>query len=218
MNGAFINIQTLTGLYLLLACLPCNAQDPIKKPNDTAVGDYCDGCETMYAGIPNWDNITPRAAIADGHEPGERMEIAGQVFRKDGKTPAKDIILYIYHTDATGNYSPAAGQTEARRNGHLRGWARTDASGHFTIASIRPAPYPGRGIPAHIHILVKEPGKTLYYIDEIRFDDDPLNTPEERSKTKRRGGDLLIHLTKDLHQVWQGSVKITLGLNIPGYK
>lgn len=145
------------------------------------------------------------------------MEINGTVFNKDGKTPAKNIILYIYHTNATGRYAPSDTQTIGRLHGHLRGWVKTNDEGKFSFSSIRPAPYPGRDIPAHIHILVKEPGKTLYYIDEVWFEDDPIITKESRSKTEKRGGDMIMHLTKN-GNTWAGILNITLGLNIPGYR
>jgi len=40
--------------------------------------------------------------IADPNEPGERLEISGQVFSPDGVTPASNVIVYAYQTDATG--------------------------------------------------------------------------------------------------------------------
>jgi len=124
----------------------------------------------------------------------------------------------MYHTDASGRYTVADTQTAAKRHGHLRGWAKTNENGAFKFISIRPAPYPGGKIPAHLHMLVKEPGKTLYYIDEVWFDDDPFVTKELRDKAEKRGGYLIIHLAKDSRNVWVGELVITAGLNIPGYK
>ena len=70
------------------------------------------------------------------------------------------MILYVYQTDAKGLYSPAAGQTQGRRHGHLRGWMKTDRMGRYEFRTVRPASYPGRDVPAHIHPVVKEPEKT----------------------------------------------------------
>ncbi len=172
----------------------------------------------FYGGKPSVEKIKSETTIADKNEPGDRMEINGTVVLQDGTTPAKNIVLYIYHTNARGLYAPSDTQTIVRMNGHLRSWIKTDAEGKFKFNSIRPAHYPNRNVPAHIHIIVKEPGKIPYYIDEVWFDDDPLITKKLKDEAEKRGGDLIIHLTKDKENVWAGNIKITLGLNIPDYK
>jgi len=185
---------------------------------DLVVGRPCDRCEDMfYGGKPPDDSIGSSTAIATSHEPGERMEIQAVVVLKDGITPAGNFVLYIYHTNNEGLYAPSDTQTIVRFNGHLRNWVKTDAQGKFSFSSIRPAPYPTRNIPAHIHIILKEPGKIPYYIDEVWFDDDPLVTKTLRQKAEKRGGDLIIHLGKNSRGIWTGNLKITAGLHIPGY-
>ena len=112
----------------------------------------------------------------------------GVIYLSDGKTPAPEVILYVYHTDARGNYSPAPGQAHGLRHGHLRGWMKTDRQGRYRFRTIRPAPYPNGRIPAHIHPIVKEPRRNEYYIDEYVFGDDPLVTGKERGRMEDRGG------------------------------
>ncbi len=204
-------------INLLAASAACYGQQ-VKQSTDRAIADYCDGCDLMYEGIPLLEKINSEAALCPEGETGTRMNISGMVYQPDGKTPAKDIVLYIYHTDATGLYTAAKGQVFGKRHGHLRGWVKTNAYGQFKINSIRPAAYPRDNIPAHIHIFVKEPGKTLYYIDEVWFDDDSLITSEMMRKAQYRGGDLLIHLTQDSKNIWNGNLTIILGKNIPNYK
>ncbi|MGH9843375.1 MAG: intradiol ring-cleavage dioxygenase, partial [Blastocatellia bacterium] len=146
------------------------------------------------------------------------MEISGTIYKADGKTPAAGMILYVYHTNAEGAYKPAAGQAVSRRHGRLRGWMNTNERGQYKFRSIRPAAYPGRRDPAHIHPVIKEPDKNEYYIDEYRFDDDPLLTKEERAKEEKRGGSGIIKLTKNQNGVWIGRRDIVLGQNIPNYQ
>jgi len=189
-----------------------------KNSKDIAVGGPCDRCDVMFEGMPFVDKIMSEASIADKTEPGERMELNGSILRKDGKTPARNIILYLYHTNAKGYYTPSGTQTLGRMNGHLTAWVKTDENGKFIIYSVRPAPYPNRKVPAHIHILIKEPNKTRYYIDEVWFDDDLLITKKLKDEAEKRGGDLIIHLVKNNNNTWVGNLKITLGLNIPDYK
>jgi protocatechuate 3,4-dioxygenase beta subunit len=189
---------------------------PARAGERSSVGGGCDGCDAIYDGMPA--ELGPTMTIAAPDEPGERMELSGVVYRRDGRTPAPDVILYVYHTDATGHYSPAPGQTgSARRHGRLRGWMRTGRDGAYAFSTIRPAAYPGRAIPAHVHPVVKEPDANEYYLDEYRFDDDPLLTAEERAKAENRGGSGIIHLTRSPAGVWTGRRDIVLGLNIPNY-
>ena len=180
------------------------------------VGGGCDGCKGIYEGMPQ--QLSWQTQIASASEPGERLEMSGVIYQLDGKTPAPNVILYVYHTDAKGYYSPAPDATNlARRHGHLRGWMRTNASGEYEFTTIKPAPYPGRDNPAHIHPIIKELERNEYYIDEYLFDDDPLLTQQRRSGLENRGGSGIITLVRSSDGVWHGKRNITLGLNIPDY-
>lgn len=180
------------------------------------VGGGCEGCDGMYVGMPqrlNWET-----SLAPASEPGERLEMSGVVYLRDGVTPAPGMILYFYQTDAEGFYSPSPSATgAARRHGGLRGWLKTNERGEYRFRTIKPAPYPNGDVPAHIHPVVKEPDKNEYYIDDYEFDDDPLLTETVRSSRPKRGGSGIIRLRKDGAGVWTGSRDIVLGLNIPDY-
>lgn len=179
------------------------------------VGSACEDCEMMFAGMPatpSWSTI-----IAGPDEPGEPLIIRGTIYKKDGKTPAPGVILYLYHTDNRGLYSPAPKQTAAKRHGHLRGWMKSDERGRYEFKTIRPASYPNSRNPQHIHPLVKEPGLTLYWIDEFLFEDDPVLTEQEKKRQEKRGGSGIISLKKDEQGIWIGTRDIILGMNIPNY-
>src|SRR5262249_59632880 len=99
--------------------------------------------------------LASAARIAPPGEPGTPLVIHGRVFRPDGRTPAPDVVVFAYHTDATGHYDvPSAGPHSWR----LRGWVATDADGQFEFATIRPAPYPNNRAAAHVHLLLEGPG------------------------------------------------------------
>jgi protocatechuate 3,4-dioxygenase beta subunit len=140
------------------------------------------------------------------------------IYRSDGKTPALDVILYIYHTDSRGHYSHAPGQAHGLRHGHLRDWMKTDRQGRYRFRTIRPAPYPNGRIPAHIHPIVKEPGRNEYYIDENLFGDDSLVWSKERGRMEDRGGLGVVDVTRNKEGVWDGHRDIILGRNIPHYE
>ena len=113
-----------------------------------------------------------QAAIAGPEEPGERLIISGQVFAPDGKIPVAGIVVYAYQTDATGQYT----KTGALRPPRLQAWARTDGEGRFEFQTIRPAPYPGRTIPAHVHFILWGAGYPRQWVNELRFEGDPYVT------------------------------------------
>ncbi|WP_435353621.1 intradiol ring-cleavage dioxygenase [Emticicia sp. SJ17W-69] len=180
------------------------------------VGGNCENCELIFAGMPK--NLSWQTSIANENEAGERLEISGTIYKKDGKTPAVGIILYVYHTDAKGEYTPSATQENARKHGHLRAWIKTDTDGRYKFYTIRPAAYPNRKFAAHIHPIIKEPNKNEYWIDEYHFDDDSLLTEQERANFQNRGGSGIIKLSKNEKGVWIGKRDIILGKNIPNYE
>lgn len=119
-------------------------------------------------------NLSSQADITSPEEPGERLVITGRVFAPDGETPVPGIIVYAYHTDATGHYT----KTGAMRPPRLQGWAKTDAEGRFEFHTIRPAAYPGRSIPAHVHFILWGAGYPRQWVDELRFEGDLFLTPQ----------------------------------------
>jgi len=132
---------------------------------------------------PREEDLSWEALIAPPGEPGEPLLFGGQVFDPGGKVPAPSVVVYAYHTDAEGYYS-RKGRNEPPR---LRGWAKTDASGRFEFRTIRPAAYPGRSIPAHIHFVLWGGGYPRQWAEELRFETDPLVTPAMLDESRRRG-------------------------------
>ena len=91
----------------------------------------------------NWIDTLP-----DFKEKGPKMVINGTIYLKDGKTPAAGVVLYVYHTDQTGHYTPEPGQPEtSRRHGYIQGWIRTNEKGQYRFYTLKPAPYPNAKIP-----------------------------------------------------------------------
>jgi protocatechuate 3,4-dioxygenase beta subunit len=129
-------------------------------------------------------DLSAEARIAPVGEPGEAFVVSGTVFAPDGQTPAPGVILYAYQTDAKGYYRPDEKRGEPPR---LRGWVKTGADGRFELRTIRPAPYPHRSIPAHIHFVAWGPGVPRQEIEELRFDDDPLVTAAARATAAKEG-------------------------------
>ncbi|HEX8458879.1 MAG TPA: hypothetical protein VF656_16415 [Pyrinomonadaceae bacterium] len=194
------------------------ARTAAPTPGDATrrVGGHCDGCEGIYEGMPSQLNWETRIAAAS--EPGEPLEASGHIYRRDGLTPAPGVILYVYHTDARGLYSPAPGATGlTRRHGHLRGWMKTNERGEYKFNTIKPASYPNSNIPMHIHPIIKEPDKNEYFIDSWEFDEDPFLTPDIRARRTNICGSGIVRLTKSTGGVWLAKRDIILGLNVENY-
>lgn len=159
------------------------------------------------------DSLTAIMKIAGKDEPGERIAISGRMLNPDGKTPCAGVLLYAYHTDATGRYSPKGGEKGIqKKHGYLHGWCRSDREGRYEIHSIHPASYPDSRIEAHIHAVVWEPGgKEPYFINEFVFDDDPFVNARYRAVEMKKGKESsVVKLRKDPEGVWVGERDIVL--------
>ena len=153
--------------------------------------------------------------IASDKEPGERLIVRGTIFKQDGKTPFNGVILYAYQTDNKGYYSKSGKEEGAQKwHGRLHGWCKTDQNGRYEIRSIRPAPYPNNMIPAHIHMVIKEPvNNKTYYITDIVFKGDKLvNDRYLKSISSMRGGSGVVDLRKTTQGTWEGKRDIVLRL------
>jgi protocatechuate 3,4-dioxygenase, beta subunit len=202
----------------------CNGQakynNPTKKAGSfdikNSVGGGCDGCEIMYVDMP--ENINSVDTSEGWIEKGQKLLVTGTVYKIDGKTIAPNVIIYYWQTDNNGYYAASDGMSEkARRHGHIRGWVRADEHGKYSIYTVRPASYPGRDIPAHIHTSIKEPNiDNEYYIDEFVFEDDKLLTSEKRKSHENRGGNGILKV-RTSGELQIAEHNIILGLNIPNY-
>lgn len=207
-------------VLFLFSLSSCNGQTPSETATSTnttssneIVGSGCDGCELMYIGIP--ETISAVDTSSAWNEEGQRLLVKGKVLRLDKKTPAPNVIIYYWQTDNDGYYSAGTGASE--NHGHIRGWVQSDEQGNYAIYTIRPANYPNTGIPAHIHLSIKEPDiKDEYYTDDLVFDDDIKLTKAERGKLKNRGGSGILRPLID-QGVQVAEHDVILGLNIPNY-
>jgi protocatechuate 3,4-dioxygenase, beta subunit len=199
---------------IVLTSQLCQSQT-VPTKSDKIVGGPCEGCEAIHEYGNKKLSSTDTLPGFKENEP--KLKLTGTVYKKDGKTPASGVIIYIYHTNRKGIYETKGNEKGwAKRHGIFRGWAKTGKDGKYTFYTFRPAAYPNRNIPEHIHITIKEPDKNEYYIDELLFDDDPMLTKEERLDQKNRGGSGIV---KPINQDGMLTIKrdIILGLNIPDY-
>lgn len=199
---------------LLLTVAP--AQGESQKLTSKKIGGPCEGCEAIYESPVKFEQLSSSTILPNYNEAGTKIEISGIVYHRDGKTPAKDVVIYVYHTDQSGIY-PTRGDEKGwgKRHGYLRGWVKTDKNGFYQFYTLKPKAYPNRKDPAHIHVTIKEPDKNEYWIDEYLFSDDPL-LPSSLPSNPRAGSGVVTLLSPE-KGVSHATRHIILGLNIPDY-
>ena len=129
-------------------------------------------------------DISSTTILATKHEPGERLLIRGTVYYADGASPYAGLVIYLYQTDASGVYN---NKNRSWREPRLHGWVKTGANGEYEIQTIKPGSYPGSRNPAHIHAVIKLPGKSPMWIDDFLFEGDPFLTDQLKHTAKASG-------------------------------
>jgi len=95
-------------------------------------------------GTPSWE-----ATLAPRGEPGVPFVFEGRVLGT-GDRPMRDVLVYAYHADDSGNYLwPRGGRPK------ISGMARTNVLGAFRLHSVLPGRAEGF---AHIHFELAAPG------------------------------------------------------------
>lgn len=184
-----------------LACLPVSACEATPTPGARPDLYDCEGCEAT--GEVAREKLSSTTTIAGPDEPGERLVLSGKVMSHQTRQPVAGVVIYLHHTNADGLY--AGGRRTGRasdRHGRLRGWAVSDENGDYAFHTIKPAPYPGNTLPAHIHLYILEPGKPPYWIDDVVFDGEFGVTPAYRRQMDNRGGNGIISLGRDADGTW----------------
>ncbi len=127
--------------------------------------------------------LAPSRIVITQPQKGEQpLLVEGQVVEADGKTPAADIVVYVFHTDASGVYNAKHGAPP-----RLRGWVRTDAQGRYAYRTIRPAPYPGGGDAAHVHTQLWSYVVPAQWGTSLLFADDPQLPVTDRLRSATLG-------------------------------
>ena len=71
---------------------------------------------------------------------GQKIILTGIVYKRDGKTPASNVIIYYYHTDIHGIYSTNTNEPLnmpknklGQTHGYIRGWLKTEKDGESQL-------------------------------------------------------------------------------------
>ncbi|MDD1444428.1 hypothetical protein MEO93_29645, partial [Dolichospermum sp. ST_sed3] len=126
-------MKLITTLYILINLFSFSACSQNKKTEPDPkhhIGGPCEGCEAVFESPVPFDKLNWIDTLPDFNEPGPKLMISGVIYQADGKTPAKDVVLYIYHTNQNGVYTNKNKEKGwAVRQGYIRGWVKTNEKG-----------------------------------------------------------------------------------------
>jgi len=201
-------------LVFLLAVIYSNSQD--NSDSDYKPIGSCEGCDAIFEYGER--ELSAVDTLPEFDLDGPKLKVTGTIYENDGKTPAKNVILYIYHTNQKGLY-PTTGKEKGwdRRHGYIRGWIKTGSNGRYTFYTLKPGVYPSRTEPAHIHPIILEPNGKYYWLSSFLFDDDPLLLERHLKPANPRGGSNgVLKLQRD-GDLLVGRRDFILGKNIRRY-
>ena len=163
------NLLTLCCFSLLISfSYILNAQDRASVSNEVSINykkrspiyDFSEALLNNTDTIPDFDT-----------KPNKLM-ITGTIYESDGKTPAKDVMLYICQSDENGNYEMKRDENRKRYVYH-RGWIKTDADGKYTFYTFMPGKFFNKELK-QIKRIIKAPGQPEQELNAFFFNDDPL--------------------------------------------
>lgn len=125
-----------------------------------------------------------KITLTSQQEPGEPLVVSGTICAQDGKSPAAGLRIYVYQTDADGYYNRPVNDN---RNPRIKGWMRTGADGRYEFRTIKPAPYPGNSIPAHIHVHLAGTNVPEHWVTDYWFAGDKFLKPDVIAANSRLG-------------------------------
>lgn len=123
-------------------------------------------------------------SIADFADKENKLKISGTIYKSDGVTPAKDVILFIEQPDEYGNFDLR--KENDKRYVHHRGWIKTDADGRYTFYTFVPGNDRQYNQLQEIFPMIKESSKPEYEIESFLFDEDPLLSKRCRRQISKK--------------------------------
>lgn len=202
-------------LLLITLIASCGHSQSTGKVPTKLVGGPCEGCEAIFE-FGN-KKLASVDTLPDFNDDGQKIKVTGNIYNHNG-TPADDVILYIYHTNANGIYAAKQGAKGWEiRHGSIRGWMKTDKEGKYTFYTLIPGRYPDRSSPAHIHLTILEPNGKYYWLGSYYFNGDSLLTQKDITPKMPRGGSTGVLTLKKEGNIHVGTRDILLGKNVPKY-
>lgn len=185
------NLLNLLCLLVFVSSSQIISAQTTVDTSDSISADYLDRNPIYDYSEKHLNNID---SIPDFKSKQNKLKITGTIFQSDGKTPAKDVILYISQPNENGDYELK--KSNDKRYVYHRGWVKTDADGRYTFYTFVPGNFIHNRELKHIHPTIKEPGKPEYNLDAFLFDNDPFLSKSCRKRLAKKGMDNILVLEK----------------------
>src|SRR5687768_12069754 len=115
MNSTLTSSPLLLSLFIFFSCTgryKVESQSSGSTINSTEnsaaiykmASGNCEDCDLMFIGMP--ENLYSADTTDGWYEEGQKLLVSGKILNIDQTTPAADVILYYYHTDQKGLYTP----------------------------------------------------------------------------------------------------------------
>ena len=162
----------------------------------------------------NEQQLTNTDTVPDFNTKPNKLKISGTIYEADGKTPAKDVVLFIYQPDEDGDYNL---QRDANRKRYVyhRAWIKTDADGKYTFYTFMPGKYLKHKELKQIHRVIKVPGKAEQDLASFFFNDDPL-LPDLTLACRAKAVQSMLRLEKE-GDMYVAVKDIKLSKDLPEY-
>ena len=174
-------ILQISLIVFLNANYSITAQDTNKKSDQNL--DNIIETNTFYD--YDVDQITNTDTIPGFESKQNKLKISGTIYKSDGVTPAKDIILYIEQADENGDFDVR--KRDDIKYVHNRGWIKTDSNGNYTFYTYIPGNDRRYNQMQQLFPIIKEPAKPEYEIATFLFDEDPLLSKLCRKRMAKKG-------------------------------
>lgn len=131
------------------------------------------------------ENLSNIDTIPDYELKANKLKISGVIYKSDGVTPAKDVILYVEQPDENGDFDLR--KTNDNNYVNHRGWIKTDADGRYTFYTFVPGSDRRYNQLQQLYPIIKEPSRDAYEVETFLFDEDPLLTKTCRKRMAKKG-------------------------------
>ena len=160
----------------------------------------------------NEHHLSNTDTIPDFNSKTDKLKITGTIYKSDGVTPAKDIILFIVQADENGDFDLK--KHNKKRYVKHRGWVKTNSDGQYTFYTFLPGNDRRYNQLQQLFPVIKEPLKAEYEIESFLFDEDPMLTKLCRKKITKKGDATRILKLKKENGLYVTQKDIVLTSNI----
>lgn len=171
MNPLFPRIVIIS--LIIIFSYSANAQDSKQNINRSPLYDYSEVILNNIDSIPDFESKQ------------HKLKISGTIYKSDGVTPAKNVILYIEQADENGDFDLR--KQHKKRYVYHRAWVKTDTDGRYTFYTFIPGNDRRYNQLQQLFPIIKEDTKSEYPLESFLFDDDDLLSKLCRKRLAKKG-------------------------------